>query len=102
MNNSQKILNLLGLATRARKVVLGQEFVIKELARNPKSIIFLANDSGNNLTKKINNKAKTYEAIVIDKFNTTEISKAIGKQNRKIVLVTDKGFIQKFLEYINS
>ena len=97
-----KTLGLLGLATRARKVVLGEDLVIKTLAASPNSIVFLASDAGDNIKKKIRNKTITYNSILIDAFTTDELSAAIGKNNRKIVLVTDKGFIKKFKELINS
>ena len=102
MNNRDKILNLLGLATRARQITLGAEFVIKSITTSPTALVFLATDAGENLTKKINDKAKTYNVEVINTYTSSELSKAMGKENRKVVLVTDKGFIKKFLEYINS
>ena len=99
--NKQRVLNLLGLAAKGRMVTAGTDFVIKQMAVS-KSIVFLADDSGDNIKKKIRNKAKTFEAILIEEFTTDELSKAIGKSNRKVVLVADKGFIKKFTEYINS
>ena len=45
---------------------------------------------------------KYYDALLVDEFTTIELSKAIGKDNRKVILVSDKGFINKFNEYINS
>ena len=56
--NNEKVLNLIGLAMRARKLVLGQDFVLSALKASPQSIIFLASDAGDNIVKKINNKAK--------------------------------------------
>lgn len=100
--NKEKILNLIGLAARARMTILGEEVVIKTISNNPNSIVFLAKDSGNNIKKKIRNKTKTYNCYLVEDFTSSELSKTIGKENRKIVLVTDKGFIKKFLEYINS
>lgn len=97
----EKILNLLGLATRARMITLGEDFVLKKMQES-NAIVFLASDAGNNIKKKINDKAKTYNIIVVSDFSTDEISQAMGKTNRKVVLVQDKGFVKKFTEYINS
>ena len=102
MNSKKKILNLLGLAMRAREIDLGAEFVLKTMAVAPDALVFLGTDVGENLNKKITDKAKTYNVQIINQFTTDELSQAIGKQNRKVVLVTDKGFIKKFLEYVNS
>ena len=100
--NNQRILNLLGLATRARKIILGEEFVLKGISRNEHNLVFLASDAGDNIKNKIINKTDYYSAHLIDTFTSDELSKAIGKENRKVILVSDKGFIDKFIEYINS
>ena len=97
-----KILNLLGLAARARMITLGEEFVLKTLPKSSHNLVFLASDAGKNISGKIINKTDTYGALVIKTFTTDELSKAIGKENRKVILVTDKGFIDKFKEYMNS
>ncbi len=100
--NNQKILNLLGLAFRARKITLGEEFVLKELAKDQDNLVFLASDAGENIKNKIIKKTDYYSVILIDSFTTDELSKAIGKENRKVILVSDKGFNKKFKEYLNS
>ena len=64
--------------------------------------MFLASDAGKNISAKIKNKTKSYGALLINSFTTDELSKAIGKENRKVILITDKGFIDKFIEYLNS
>ncbi len=87
---------------RARKITLGQDFVLKAIAQSPKAIVFLAKDAGGNITKKIQDKVETYNQVIVTEFTADELSKAIGKENRRVVLVADKGFIKKFLEYINS
>ncbi len=97
-----KILNLLGLAARARMITLGEEFVLKTLPKGPNNLVFLASDAGKNISSKILNKTESYGAQIINSFTTDELSKAIGKENRKVILVTDKGFIDKFIEYLNS
>lgn len=100
MNN--KILNLLGLAMRARRIILGEEFVLKELKKNDNPIVFLASNSGDNIKKKISDKSRIYNFTLVTQFNSEELSKAIGKENRRLILVNDKGFKKKFLEYLNS
>ena len=97
-----KTLNLLGLAARARKITLGADFVIKMISKSSHNLVFLASDAGKNITEKIINKTDTYGGKIIRSYTTDELSKAIGKENRNVILVTDKGFIDKFIEYINS
>lgn len=100
--NKQKTLNLLGLATRARKVAFGEGLVLDQMKHNKEHIIFLAQDAGSNITKKIYDKAKTYGITVCDSFTTEELSNAIGKTNRTVILVTDKGFSTTFNTYLNT
>lgn len=101
MTNHQKVLNLLGLAMRARKVILGEEFVLKAM-RNPKAMVFLATDSGSNISKKVLDKSEFYGTKVIHTFTSTELSKAIGKDNRKVILLEDKGFVNKITDYLST
>jgi len=100
--NKDRVLSLLGLASRAQKLVLGENFVLEQLKHYPESIIFIASDSGQNITKKIQNKANTYQITVIRDYSSDELSRALGKEHRKLILVTDKGFCTKFMEYLNS
>ncbi len=87
---------------KAGQVVLGEDLVLKAMSCNPGGIVFLANDAGNNITKKINNKSNTFNYTLVHTYSSTELSKAIGKVNRKLVLVSDKGFVKKFKEYLSS
>lgn len=98
---SDKVLNLLGLAMRARKIVLGEEFVIKTMTKTNKTV-FLAKDAGENITKKIIDKANSFNCVVIKDYSSDELSQAIGKENRKVILIDDLGFSRKIQEYINS
>lgn len=99
----QKILNLIGLATRARKTIAGEELVVNSLKRI--DLVFLANDAGPNTTKKITTKCGTNGVDVISIFNRDELSKAIGKNNRVVCGIKDIGFanaIRKLLEEVTE
>lgn len=86
---------------KARKIVLGEEFVLHAM-KNPNTLVLLASDAGANITKKIQNRAIAYNTQVINHLSSEELSKAIGKENRKVILLEDKGFIKKLNEYINA
>ena len=100
--DKEKMIQLLGLAQRARKTILGEGMIIEKMKHTTNSFVFLASDAGSNITKKIQDKSNTYQHILVTDFTSKEISKAIGKENRKVVLIIDKGFIDKFNEYVNS
>lgn len=82
----------LGLAYVAKKVVLGTDFVIERLRKKQVYLILLATDASDPTKKKINDKAKTYQTTVVEKYTTDELSQAIGKKNIKVIGVIDKGF----------
>lgn len=94
MNNSEKVLNLIGLAQRAGRLITGEELVIKAIQNQQVSLIFLANDAGPNFTKKVTDKSNYYKTEVSTVFSTLELSDALGKP-RKVVAVADAGFSKK-------
>lgn len=94
MNNQKKILNLLGLAQAAGKLISGEELVVKSIREGQTGLVFLAEDAGPNLSKKIIDKTNYYQVAVSTDFTSLELSSAIGKA-RKVVAVADGGFVKK-------
>lgn len=94
MNKQQQILNLLGLAQRAGKIISGEELVVKAIQTGKAQMVLLAQDAGPNLTKKITDKSNYYQVTVSTSLTTLELSSALGKP-RKVVALTDAGFVKK-------
>ena len=94
MNNTKKVLNLLGLAKRAGKVITGEELVVKAIQNGKASLVFVAHDGSENLIKKITDKSSYYEVSVLQTFSVNELSVAIGA-NRKVLAIADDGFAKK-------
>lgn len=86
------MLNLIGIASRARKTTFGADLTIKGVRTNKVILVFLANDAAYNTTKFVLDKSKTYEVLVINDFSSEELSNAVGKQNIKVLGITDQGF----------
>lgn len=93
-NKKQKILNLLGLAQRAGRLISGEELVVEAIRKQQAKLVFLADDAAENLSKKITDKSHTYQVEVVTAFSTLELSAAVGKA-RKVLAVTDAGFTKK-------
>ncbi|UUM62723.1 YlxQ-related RNA-binding protein [Streptococcus suis] len=93
-NKKQKILNLLGLAQRADRLISGEELVVDAIRKQQAKLVFLANDAAGNLSKKVTDKSHTYQVEVVTAFSTLELSAAVGKA-RKVLAVTDAGFTKK-------
>lgn len=91
--NKIKILNLLGLANKAGKIITGDEAVTKDLKNV--NILFVAKDSSLKTIDKYERKCFFYDVICDLNFSSDELEKAIGK-SRKIIGVKDKGFAEAF------
>ncbi len=86
------ILKNIGLCSRAGGLITGEEFVLEAIKKQSVLLVFLANDASDNTTKRIKDKTNTYNVDINIDFSTEELSKAIGKENRKVIGITDKGF----------
>jgi len=89
-----KVKNLLGLAFVAKKIVLS-DTALNAICDNKCSFVFIANDASEKSIKKYTDKCKYYKVAYSLEFNTEELSDAIGKYNRKLVALTDRGFSKK-------
>lgn len=97
-----KALNLLGLMTRAGKIVTGEELIIKSIQESKIKLLLIANDCGKNTKKKLIDKCDYYKVEKVEHFTIEEISKSIGRENRVAVGITDTGFSKKLVELIKD
>lgn len=100
MENKSKVLNLIGLAMRARKVNTGVDIVIGAIQAKRTELIFIANDSSSETIKKLTDKCSFYGIKYNLEFSTEELNQAVGKNNIKVVSINDNGFkenIQKLI-----
>ena len=87
----QKILNLLGLATRAGLLVSGEDIVIDTMRKKKAKIVFLGNDCSESTLDKFKKKCFYYKTELNTMFSSEEISRSIGK-TRMVISITDEGF----------
>lgn len=101
VNNQQAILNLLGIAQRAGKLVTGEDLAVKAIQKQTAKFVFVASDASQNTKKKIKDKSLYYQVLVDDSFEQALLSNAIGRK-RSIIVVADEGFAKKFTELIQG
>lgn len=89
-------LKLLGLIYRAKKMILSEDEVLNHLSEIKYMII--ANDISIKSKERFLKKCSFYKIEYTDKFNTKELSTSIGKENVKVIGITDKGFVKVFKE----
>ena len=94
-SSKDKILNLLGLAYRAHKTVLGEQ-VLKRIG-NVKLLI-LASDISEKSRERYLKKCHYYRIDSMEDFNSVELSQALGKENVKVIGIIDEGFKKTILE----
>ncbi len=89
-----KIFNQIGLAYRAKKVVLGTDNIIEAMKRNQVSLIILGTSASIGTQKLIQDKARTNNVDVMMVLENEEknLSKSLGKKNVKVLAIKDKGF----------
>ncbi len=101
MQDRQKVINLLGLAQRAGKLISGTETILDELKRKRVKAVIMANDIQDNTAEKVNLATKKDNIPLITAFSAAEISHAIGKK-RKVLGLTDVGFAKTLIKKINE
>ncbi|MDD3122112.1 MAG: ribosomal L7Ae/L30e/S12e/Gadd45 family protein [Candidatus Izemoplasmatales bacterium] len=100
--NKERILSTLGLAYVASGLVSGEEFTLKEIKRGRAYLVFLASDAGPNTTKRVSDKSLFYHSRIIHDFTSLELSKAIGKDNRKALAITNQKFAKLLRDALNE
>lgn len=96
-----KVLNLLGLAQRAGKLVSGDETVVKNIRQKKVKLVLVCQDASDNTKKKISDKCQFYQVRYIEAFTSEELSHALGKK-RYVCGLTESGFAKKIIELIEK
>lgn len=95
-----KVLSMLGLATRSRNVVSGG-FATEQAVKSGKAyLVIIAQDASDNTKKKFSNMCEFYEVPYEYYGMKDTLGHAMGKEERTSIAVTDAGFadsIQKHL-----
>jgi ribosomal protein L7Ae-like RNA K-turn-binding protein len=95
-----KAKSYLGLAMRAGKLVTGDEGVLQAIRSGQAVMVWIAEDASANALKKYRDKCHFFHVPLIERLTREELGTCVGKPQRVVVAVTDKGFaemIQKVL-----
>jgi ribosomal protein L7Ae-like RNA K-turn-binding protein len=99
MQNKQKLLNLLGLARRAGKLVTGEDMVLSAIRAGKVNLVFFAEDGGASSKKKFTDKTSSYDVAFTTALTRQELADATGLA-RTVLGVADRGFAKKMREYL--
>ena len=99
-SNEEKIYSYLGLATRAGKIVSGDDSTLLELKRGNVKFIIVAEDASNNTKKLFKDKSSDRNIPYVYFSSKLQLGLAIGKAPRAVIGVKDDGFANKIKEIL--
>lgn len=100
MENRKKILNLLGLATKAGKIASG-EFMTEKSVKDGRAHLVLVSEEASDNTRKMFLNMCTYYKVPIYLFGKREeLGHAMGKEMRASLAVLDAGFSKALVKQI--
>lgn len=96
----KKLLQFLGLCQRAGKLASGETGALSAIKDGSAELVIVAENASDNTKKKFGDSAGYYNKKIVvfgDKF---EMGSAIGKDERAVLAVKDKGFADKIIKMI--
>lgn len=102
LSMSDKVLSLLGLAARGRNLVSG-EFSTEKAVKGRKAALVIVSSEASDNTKKMFTNMCIFYQIPIYFYGTKEaLGKAIGKEMRASVAVTDQGMAESIIKRLEE
>ncbi len=99
---NDKILSFLGLAQRSGNLISGEDTCERLIRSNKVQLVLISGDASYNTQKKFKDMAKNKNIRCVILSNREELSKAIGKSNRTVYAIKDKGFAHKLHELLEE
>ena len=97
-----KILSLVGLATRAGKTASGEFCTEKEVKTGRAALVIVAGDASENTKKKFTNMCAYYKVPLYMHGTKESLGKATGKEYRASVAIQDEGFKKAIVKLVDS
>ena len=102
MKNNNKVLSLLGLATKAGKVASGEFSTEKSVKTGKGFLVLIADDASQNTRKKFQNMCDFYEVPIYFIANKEELGRFCGKEFRASLAVQDENFAKAMLKELQK
>lgn len=103
MNLTKNTIGVIGLAARARGIVIGSNQVLEAIRNKKAKLVLIACDVSENTRKNLTDKAKYYSAKTeeID-ITTEELGRAVGHSNTAAIAFTDDNFVKAYEKSLSS
>ena len=100
MINYQKLYGLIGLATKASKLVAGSDVCIETIENKSVKLILIAQDASERTKKLFKEKCKNFNIPIYEIGEIETLSKACGKSNKAVIGIKENGFAQSIKKVI--
>ena len=97
MNRAER---MIGLAMKAGRLKSGGSMVEETIREGKAELVLIANDASDNTKKRICDKCRFYQVPNVLFSDMEHLGKAIGKDARGAVAVTDAGFAKEILKIL--
>lgn len=102
MDNNTKLCGLIGIATKAGKIVAGTDACLDDIKKGKVKLILLAQDCSERTKSTFNEEAKKYNIAIFEVLSIEKMSSAMGKVNKAVIGIKDIGFSKKMESIING
>ena len=92
-----KFFNFLGLAKRAGNIVEGYSRCDEQRNKKDFFLIIISNDASNSTRKKFKNHCIAKNIELIEDFSKEQLGNPIGREEIKVLAVTDKNMAEKLI-----
>ena len=97
-----KVLSLIGLATKAGKTASGEFLTEREVKSGKAALVIVAGDASENTKKKFRNMCDYYKAPIYFYEDKDTLGHAMGKQFRASLAVLDEGFAKGIRKHLDT
>lgn len=99
---NDKILSLLGLAARGRNLVSGEFSTEKAIKAGKASLVVVSREASDNTREMFTNKCAFYKVPIYFYGTKEELGRAIGKEMRASLAVTDAGLADSIMKRLEE
>ena len=97
-----KVISMIGLATKAGKTVSGEFSVEKAIQGNKAHAVIVSVEASDNTKKKFKNMCDFYEVPIYFYGDKDTLGHAMGKQFRASLAILDEGFAKGILKALKE
>ena len=97
-----KVLSLLGLATKAGRVVSGEFMTEKAVKEGKAALVIVGGDASDNTTKNFRDMCAFYKVPCFSYATKEDLGHAMGKEMRASLAVIDEGFAKSLIKHLEA